>query len=205
MILAIDTSLAALSIALVDRGSVVGAFQLQSEGSRNEKLLPAVDWLLGECAVRLEDVELLAATRGPGSFTGVRVGLATIQGMALARDTRVCGMVTHHALAFMHPASRVLVHSDAGRGEFYVAGYAATQSLLEPCLFSAEQLEATKGEYEEVIDLTAAADRYNVAVWCGLGAAEIVGRGDLDRFSDLTPVYVRLAEAEVKLLEKQGE
>lgn len=200
MILAIDTSLAALSIALVDRGGVIGALQLQSEGSRNEKLLPAVDWLFTESGVRLEDVDLLAVTRGPGSFTGVRIGLATVQGIALARETRVCGLVTHHALAFVHPTSRVLVHSDAGRGEFYAAAYEATQTLREPCLLSAEQLETIKDAYDEVIDLTAAAERYNVALWSALGAEEIIRRGELDRFSDLTPVYVRLAEAEVKLL-----
>lgn len=202
MILGVDTSLPVLSLALVDGERVLAALQLQSEGSRNEKLLPALDWLLGETGVSLAAIDLIAVARGPGSFTGVRIGLATVQGIALAHEAAVCGFATPHAVAFAHPTARVLVHSDAGRGEYYVAGYDRTKPLLAPALFTTRMLEQEREAYEEVVDLSDSLHRYNIALLCALGAREIARAGELSAYRDLTPVYVRLAEAEVKLMER---
>src|SRR5688500_18299052 len=100
LILAADTSLPILSVALVSDGILVGAMALEGKGSRNEKLLPAIDWLLTENNVDRKAVDLLAVTRGPGSFTGVRIGLATMQGLAMAIGKPVCAMSTHEAIAY---------------------------------------------------------------------------------------------------------
>ncbi|MGZ8711415.1 MAG: tRNA (adenosine(37)-N6)-threonylcarbamoyltransferase complex dimerization subunit type 1 TsaB, partial [Thermoanaerobaculia bacterium] len=118
LVLAADTSLPILSVALVSDGALVGAMALEGRGSRNEKLLPAIDWLLAENGVERGAIDLFAITRGPGSFTGVRIGLATMQGLAMALRKPVCAMSTHEAIAF-HEAGRVAVVDDAGRGEFY--------------------------------------------------------------------------------------
>src|SRR3954471_13587897 len=99
LLLGVDTSLPLLSAALLRDGSLVGSVALQGAGSRNEKLLPAIDFLLGESGVTRQEIDLFAVTRGPGSFTGVRIGLATVQGMALALDKPVCAMSTHEAIA----------------------------------------------------------------------------------------------------------
>ena len=96
--LAADTSLPLLSVALIDDERLLGAIALEGKGSRNEKLLPAIDWLLTESNVDRKSIELFAVTRGPGSFTGVRIGLATIQGLALALNKRVIAMSTHEAI-----------------------------------------------------------------------------------------------------------
>src|SRR5229473_3944368 len=99
LILAADTSLPLLSVALVRDDALLGAMALEGKGSRNEKLLPAIDWLLTESGVDRREVELFAVTRGPGSFTGVRIGLATMQGMAMALGKPLCVMSTHEAIA----------------------------------------------------------------------------------------------------------
>src|SRR5437588_9688537 len=119
LILAADTSLPLLSVALLRDDALAGAVALEGKGSRNEKLLPAIDWLLGEASVDRREIDLFAVTRGPGSFTGVRIGLATMQGLALALGKPVCAMSTHEAIA---PArGKTLIVDDAGRGEFYVS------------------------------------------------------------------------------------
>src|SRR5881227_1128946 len=107
LILAADTSLPLLSVALLRDGLLLGALALEGKGSRNEKLLPAVDWLLGEAGVDRRAVDLFAVTRGPGSFTGVRIGLATMQGLALALGKPVCAMSTHEAI--VPPSGRVTI------------------------------------------------------------------------------------------------
>ena len=114
LILAADTSLPLLSVALLRDETLIGALALEGKGSRNEKLLPSVDWLLSESGTPRESIDLFAVTRGPGSFTGVRIGLATLQGLALVLGKPVCAMSTHEAIASEFHQHVVIV-DDAGR------------------------------------------------------------------------------------------
>jgi len=187
LILAADTSLPLLSVALLRDDDLLASAALEGKGSRNEKLLPAIDWLLGEAGVGRREIDLFAVTRGPGSFTGVRIGLATMQGLALALGKPVCAMSTHEAIA---PASgRVTVVDDAGRGEFYVSELEDGREVVPPHLAkSASGL--TVAEFLRVS---------NPAAACARRARVIAQAGRLDEYVDVTPIYVRLAEAEEKL------
>jgi len=196
LVLAADTSLPILSVALVNDGALAGAIALEGRGSRNEKLLPAIDWLLSENGIDRRALDLFAVTRGPGSFTGVRIGLATMQGLALALGRPVCAMSTHGAVAFGEPG-RVAVVDDAGRGELYVSCFDDGRETLPPQL-------GVVPEDRRVIRMAEVMQRDNVALRCARRAIEIFERGQGDRYRDVTPIYVRLAEAEVKLLQKQN-
>ena len=197
LILAADTSLPILSVALVDGDALVGAMALEGRGSRNEKLLPAIDWLLAENGVDRHRIDLFATTRGPGSFTGVRIGLATLQGLALALGKPMCAMSTHEAAAHGEPGS-VAVVDDAGRGEFYVSTFEDGRELSAPRLLS----ERPAGV--RLIELAELQQRDNLALRCARRALAIEQRGEGDRYRDVTPIYVRLAEAEVKLRQKSS-
>jgi tRNA threonylcarbamoyl adenosine modification protein YeaZ len=187
LVLAADTSLPILSAALLRDGALLGCVALEGRWSRNEKLLPANDWLLGEAAVARADIELFAVTRGPGSFTGVRIGLATIQGLALALGRPVCAMSTHEAIA---PASgRVTVVDAAGRGEFYVSAFEDGREVAAPHLAKSAS-GMTVAEFLRT---------GNAAAACARRARAIAQAGELARYADATPIYVRLAEAEEKL------
>lgn len=196
LVLAADTSLPILSVALVKDGALAGALALEGRGSRNEKLLPAIDWLLSENGIDRRTLDLLAVTRGPGSFTGVRIGLATMQGLAMAIGRPVCAMSTHEAVAFGEPG-RLAIVDDAGRGESYVSHFDDGHETTAPHLGVAP-------DDRRVIRLADVMQRGNVALRCARRAIEIVERGEGDRYRDVTPIYVRLAEAEVKLLQKQN-
>lgn len=196
LVLAADTSLPILSVALISDGTLVGAMALEGKGSRNEKLLPAVDWLLTENNIDRKSIDLFAVTRGPGSFTGVRIGLATIQGLALALGKPVCAMSTHEAIAFGEEG-RVSIADDAGRGELYVSTFLEGWEELAPHLASA----LPEGRVIRVADFL---QRDNVALRCARRALAIEAAGEGERYRDVTPIYVRLAEAEVKLQQKQN-
>ena len=187
IILATDTSLPLLSVALTRDDAVLGAVALEGKGSRNEKLLPAIDWLLAESAVDRHQIDLFAVTRGPGSFTGVRIGLATMQGLALALGKPVCAMSTHAAIAPVTGEARIV--DDAGRGEYYVSYYCDGRELEAPHL-AKEASGFTVAEFLR---------NGNAAVGCAWRARAIAEAGELERYADVTPIYVRLAEAEVKL------
>jgi tRNA threonylcarbamoyladenosine biosynthesis protein TsaB len=197
LILAADTSLPILSVALVKDTQLLGATALEGRSSRNEKLLPAIDWLLTEAGSDRKDIDLFAVTRGPGSFTGVRIGLATVQGMALALGKPVCAMSTHEAIA--PDRGRWVIIDDAGRGEFYVSVFEAGEEIIPPRLARTEELAELEGERLVVAEML---QQRNVALSCARRAERIVVAGRLDAYHDITPIYVRLAEAEVKLRQK---
>ena len=196
LILAADTSLPLLSVALLRDRTLLGCVALEGKGSRNEKLLPAIDWLLAESGTPREALDLFAVTRGPGSFTGVRIGLATMQGLALALRRPVCAISTHEAIAFGR-SGRVAVTDDAGRGELYVSLFQDGSEITPPHL----GIPPADAGVLHAPDLL---QHDNVAVRCARRAFEIESAGDGDAYRDITPIYVRLAEAEVKLQQKQN-
>ena len=208
IILSADTSLPLLSVALVRDEALLGAVALEGKGSRNEKLLPAIDWLLTESGVDRREVELFAVTRGPGSFTGVRIGLATMQGMAMALGRPLCAMSTHEAIALgeepVHRKQRTLIYDDGGRGEWYLSLFEGDAESIAPRLATTTERDELVHDAALVIPIADFLQHGNVAVGCARRARAIELAGAGERYRDVTPIYVRLAEAEVKLQQRTG-
>lgn len=202
MILAFDASLPVLSVAVVSPTAPLAATSFEGRESRNEKLLPAIEWILRESGVERSALHLLAVTRGPGSFTGVRIGLASAEGLALALGIPICAMPTHEAIASGYPGRSVLVTNDGGREELYVSAYRAGEEILSHRIASPGEVETLRAEFEVCIDAREAMWERNVALLAARRASEIEAAGQLGSYADTTPIYVRLAEAEVKLLAK---
>lgn len=204
LILAADTSLPILSVALTDDATLVAAVALEGRKSRNEKLLPAIDWILTEQSIDRHAIDLFAVTRGPGSFTGVRIGLATFQALALALGRTVCSIPTHEALAFQgEDLEFSFVYDDAGRGEFYGSTFAPDRSDAAR-LFTERELRSAIAANRSTSAAAFMVDR-NVAVRTALRASAIARADRLSSYRDATPIYVRLAEAEVKLAQKKDD
>ncbi|MFN2238796.1 MAG: tRNA (adenosine(37)-N6)-threonylcarbamoyltransferase complex dimerization subunit type 1 TsaB [Thermoanaerobaculia bacterium] len=201
LILSVDASLPLFSIALTRGNDTIAAYAAEGKGSRNEKLLAAVDWILAEVSVGRSELDLLVVTRGPGSFTGVRVGLATIEGLAFAIDRPVCALSTHEA-AIGGRTDEVLVWSDAGRGEWYLAAFAGGEESIPPSLASQADLETLKGRIRTHLELEELIATSNLALLGARRALALHESGRMEGRSDTTPIYVRLAEAEVKLRQK---
>lgn len=202
-ILSIDTSLPVLSVALTRGAQTAGTIALEGKFSRNEKLLPSVDWLLKESGTARTEIDLFAVTRGPGSFTGVRVGLATVQGLALSLRRPVCAISTHSAVAEAAPAGEaVLIVSDAGRGEFYATAYRGLDELLEPRLMTKEDVSRAGSEFPRRLSVEEFMSRGNVALLAARRSRRIIAADLLAGYGDLAPIYVRLAEAEARLGQK---
>jgi tRNA threonylcarbamoyladenosine biosynthesis protein TsaB len=137
-ILAFDTSANLTSVALCDGAQVLVEDENADSDRHAEILLPRVQRCLAQSGLRLEDIDLFAVGIGPGSFTGVRVGVATAKGFGLALKRPVCGVVSLAALAagaaghgeWLAPVL------DAFKGEVFAALYRATerglQCVLEP-------------------------------------------------------------------------
>ena len=132
-VLALDTSSPVASVAFVEDNLLLGEVHVASGMTHAERLLGLVDQLLREVGRELCQVKALAVAHGPGSFTGLRVGMATAKGLALALDVPLVGMSTLTTLAYnlMHVAHPVCAMLDARKNEVYAARY----------LFSAGQFE----------------------------------------------------------------
>ncbi|HHW14623.1 MAG TPA: tRNA (adenosine(37)-N6)-threonylcarbamoyltransferase complex dimerization subunit type 1 TsaB [Firmicutes bacterium] len=123
LILALDSSTRLGSVALVRDGAPVAEYTLSVQRTHAERLLPAVAQVLEDAGVTPRDLEALAVTRGPGSFTGLRIALATAKGLAYALSRPIVGVGTLDALAFGVAgwAEFVCPLLDARRGQAYAA------------------------------------------------------------------------------------
>jgi tRNA threonylcarbamoyladenosine biosynthesis protein TsaB len=136
--LGVDTSTERRSVALVREGRVLAESSSGLREGGSASLLSDIDRVLVSADVSLKEVGLYAAAVGPGSFTGLRAGLATVKGLALTTGRPAVGVQTLHALAYsVRPAARVVSLIPAGRGEVFaqllsVSAEGVVKELEEP-------------------------------------------------------------------------
>lgn len=136
-ILALDTSLAACSVAVLGNGTVLARRHDLIGRGHAERLMPMLADVLEAAGVGIGDVDRLAVTTGPGTFTGIRVGLAAARGLALATGKPLIGVTTFEALVAAQAEADsagwpALVTIDAGRGDVYVQLFDAARGPLVP-------------------------------------------------------------------------
>ncbi len=132
MILSIDTTSEFGSIALTDRDRVVEEVLLHSPDGFGHILFPQIEKLLARHGVSVNQMDCFAGAAGPGSFTGVRIGLAAVKGLAEAVSKPVVAISNLRVLAFFGVAPLRATVLDARRGEVYGAVYnAALEAVVE--------------------------------------------------------------------------
>ncbi|MGH8493439.1 MAG: tRNA (adenosine(37)-N6)-threonylcarbamoyltransferase complex dimerization subunit type 1 TsaB [Moraxellaceae bacterium] len=133
-LLALETSTEACSVALHHEGRIFSRFR-HAPRLQTELLLPMIDEVLVEAGLALKDIEVLAYSRGPGAFTGVRIAAAAVQALAFARDVPVIAVSSLQTLAQsawrVHGATRVLAVFDARMDEVYAGAYALQDGLMQ--------------------------------------------------------------------------
>ena len=124
-ILGVDTSTSCGSLGLIDEDGVIAEYALFREETHSARLVPAIQALLREARININEIDGMAISLGPGSFTGLRVGLSAVKGLALATEKLVVGIPTLDALASNLPFTPYLICPilDARKGEVYTALY----------------------------------------------------------------------------------
>ena len=231
-ILAFDTSAKTASVAVCEGGNILGVSNIENGLTQSELVLPMAEALLSQLKMSFADVELYAVTVGPGSFTGVRIGVSTVKGLAFGRDIPCAPVSTLEALAENAAGLTGLIVPcmDARRGQFYTATFAATAegiSRMTPDrAISAEELAEELRSYEGDIYITG--DGYDVAhkLLTSLGVklavtpyllrsqnavsiARVAERMHAQGLSvserELSPTYLRLPQAERERLERENK
>ncbi len=136
-LLAVETATGNCSVALWTDGVITRRNRESDPHRQAELLVPLIEEILQEQALSYCDLDALATCTGPGSFTGVRIGLAAMQGLALSLEKPLLGISSLEAMCRQarayHSESRIIFSAlNAGRGECYVQAYAMEEALPHP-------------------------------------------------------------------------
>lgn len=225
-ILAIETATGHQSVALMDNHATLAQSGLDAAGHHSKYLVPTIDKVLKTAGYKLSDIQGLAVSIGPGSFTGLRVGLATMMGLRMVTGVPLATVPTLEAMAWnLRSAMPMLCPILKARtGEVYWAFYrwetsgltqigqdrvgslhTLAQSLTESTIVYGEGWQANREELHRLLEATGIPVReasahamMASAVSVGSAGLEKIQRGELAGYG-LSPRYVQRAEAEIML------
>ncbi len=226
IILSIDSSTPVAGIAVSDGMQLLGEITLNTKNTHSEKLMPLVKHLLDELGLSVNNLDAIAVTQGPGSFTGLRIGMATAKGLAQGAGKKLIAVPTLDCLAqnLLHYPGIICPIMNAQKKQVYTAIYRSGREKLERLsdyqAIAVEQLAAQLKELNEDIwfvgDGTAAfadvfrellgdacrfADGHNILPRAGALAMLAAERAEQEQFDDLYQaelIYIRKSEAEVQ-------
>ncbi|TJX14904.1 tRNA (adenosine(37)-N6)-threonylcarbamoyltransferase complex dimerization subunit type 1 TsaB [Tissierella creatinini] len=155
-VLGLDTSTLMTTCAVIDDDKLIGEYSLSQDMSHSEKLVPMVEEMLKNVDLKIKDMDLFAVSLGPGSFTGLRIGLASVKAFAHITDKPLVGVSTLEALAFNLPYNRIVVPMiDARRQRVYTGIYAwegeELKTLLDPCILEIQELLEKLKSYDDLV------------------------------------------------------
>jgi len=225
--LGIDTSAVTASVSIVKDSSVLSEFSLTGGLTHSEHLIPMIENSLKYLALSCDDIDLYAVSNGPGSFTGLRIGIASVKGLAFKNNTPCVGVSTLEALAMRLCGYQGVIcpAMDARRNEFYNALFTFEEGELKRICpdraISSKDLKLELSKYNRVIingdgalklhsligdNKIICADpqfiRQNAAS-VALLAEKKYKSGEYVLPESLGAVYLRLPQAERELLEKE--
>lgn len=228
-VLAVESAAAIGSAAILENEKRLAELTLDTGNTHSESLLPTVDALLRLTGLALTDIDLFAASVGPGSFTGIRIGVATIKGLAFGSDRCCLGVSSLEALAYRLLGADTLVCPvlNARRRQVYTALFRAQGGqllrLTPDALLQVDELDALLAPYGEPVTfvgdacaLARGAVRHPTvtppfalcdasATSVGLAALAAYQAGSRGSDRTLSPVYLRPCQAERERLERLGQ
>ena len=228
LILALESSAKAASVALMQDAELLAQYSQCSGLTHSRTLLPMVEDMLKNTDKKLADVDFIAVAHGPGSFTGIRIGVSTVKGLAWASDKKCVGVSTLAAMAWHGAAAGGLVCPvmDARRSQVYNALFeikdGAPERLCRDRAIALSELAAELKGYDREVLLVGDGARLSFdyltaeGISCRIAPQNLlyqsawgVGmealRTEPGTADDLLPVYLRLSQAERERQERLRE
>jgi len=230
-ILAVDTSSAVAAVAVIENDRLLGEYILNQKKTHSQKLMPMISELMSSLELKPSDIDIYAASSGPGSFTGLRIGITAIKAIAYAVQKPVIGVPTLDALAYNVPMTESLICPimDARNNQVYTALYRPDRGILANIteymgVPVPEVVEIIKGKNQKVIFVGDAVEVHKEYLAGELGdrcefapgnlllqrassvaqAARIRAiNGMLENSFELVPFYLRKSQAEREYEKRQ--
>jgi tRNA threonylcarbamoyl adenosine modification protein YeaZ len=199
IILAIETAIGGGSISVLCRdGAAIGTL---AGVSRAEDLLIGIDRLLADCNVSRDTIDMIAVSLGPGSFTGIRIGIATAIGLESSFGVRCVGVNAFEAISLSYPKENVVVVLPLGRGYSAFQKFSLNGAVGDPHVVHEKELVKTLGERSDMKFVFYLEAGSSYSQWkalenyftCTEPLSTLVGRHALARGGeqDLKPLYLR--------------
>lgn len=225
IILNIDSSTPVAGIAVADGQHLLGEIMINTKNTHSEKLMPMVQQLLQELGLSMQDVDAVAVMQGPGSFTGLRIGMATAKGLAQGAGKRFIAIPTLDCLAYnlIHYPGIVCPVMNAQKKQVYTAIYRSSQTFLrlsdyqaiaaeqlaqqlqtlqEDVWFVGDGVEAFGEVFRETLGAHCHfADGHQILPRAGTLAMLAAQKAETGQFDDIFGtelIYIRKSEAEVQ-------
>lgn len=232
-ILALDTSSLVATVAVMNEDKLLGEYTINSPMTHSQKLMPTMDGLLKQLSLGIKDMDYIAVSKGPGSFTGIRIGIATVKGLAQALDIPILSVSSLEGLAYnlTYTDSLICPIMDARRNQVYTGVYQwesyKLKKIIEEAPMAIEELmEVLSQTQGDIVFLGDGLDRYRTDITKGLGNRALIAPTyvsmqraasigqlamdklknndiDFDNHFTLAPTYLRKSEAERQYEEKQ--
>ena len=229
--LGIDTSTSCGSVGLIDDGEIVLDFLLNIPVTHSERLLGAIEFVLREGRCPIENLDGWAISLGPGSFTGLRIGVSTVKGLAFATAKPLAGVSTLDVLASQIPPTSHLICPilDARKKEVYTAFYRygegnsikrlstymairpedLAKKIEEPTIFLGNGVKTSGGFLLSALPSLVIFPPPPLHLPHGSTVAklgsELLEKGESLDISTFAPIYVRPSEAEIKWQERHSD
>ncbi len=230
-ILAVDTSATAASVAVAEENKLIGEFSINTALTHSQTLIPMVDELLKNTGLSVNDMDAVAVNAGPGSFTGVRIGVAAVKGIAFPKNLPCVSVSTLESMAYNMLGNDCIVCSvmDARCSQVYnalfrVKGCTVTRMTDDRALSLTDLKNELQninekvvlvgdgavlcskflGEELENIMLAPFNNRIQTASSVAYAAFEKINNGETVKADELMPVYLRLPQAQRELNKKLG-
>ena len=232
MTLAVDSSAVAASAAVVDDGKVLGEFYINTRLTHSQTLMPMINDVLTCTKTDISNIDLFAVSSGPGSFTGIRIGIASVKGLAFPLNKPCAGVSTLEAIAYNleHMAGTICAVMDARCGQVYNAVFSSDGKWLTRLTpdraISIEGLASECEKYSKPVFLAGDGAKlcyndkrfktlgtvlppepliYQRACGVAKAAQTVIAQGKAVLPADLMPVYLRPAQAQRALKNKSSE
>ena len=228
LILSVDSSATPASVCLYD-DKVLAEYFINTKLTHSQTLVAMIESVLKVTGTKVEDIDLYAVNNGPGSFTGVRIGVSAVKGMAYAQDKPCIAVSTLHSMAYNCLTENAVICAcmDARRHQVYNSLYRVQNGIAElitadraisiedlteelkalelPVILVGDGAELVYNSIMELNNISLAPDnlRYQRASSVAMIAAEKAASGGTISSAALMPSYLRLSQAERERLEKQ--
>lgn len=224
-ILAIDTSSNICSVSILEDKNVIIEKHNDDEKTHSQKLMPLIDELFKESGLTLNDIDLLACSQGPGSFTGIRIGISTVKAFADVKNIPIIGVTSLESLAYnVSTDGLIATLIDAKHDNVYFALYElnngtytqvidpisdtisnvmqALQTYSAPITFVGDGSVVHKELLaEQLTNCNFASDKQNIQTSISIAKAAFDKRSvsDYQPSYTLSPIYLKKSQAEINL------
>lgn len=230
-ILAVDTSATSASVAVAEENKLIGAFSINTALTHSQTLIPMIEELLNKTGLSVEEIDAIAVNAGPGSFTGVRIGVSAVKGLAFSRNLPCISVSTLHSMAYNMLGSECVVCAvmDARCSQVYnalfrVSGNTVARLTEDRALALSDLKLELQGIAERVVlvgdgaiicseylngdlknvELAPMNNRIQTASSVACAGFEKLRNNEVITCSELMPTYLRLPQAQRELNKKLG-